>query len=62
SAEKSVSLYLWSLSYNLLCRPGWPQTHRDPPVSASQVLGLKVCSATANKHLYLSTWEELREP
>nr|BAC34205.1 unnamed protein product [Mus musculus] len=19
---------------NLLCRPGWPETHRDPPVSA----------------------------
>ena len=28
------------------CRPGWPQTHRDPPASASQVLGLKVCTAT----------------
>ena len=25
-----------------LCRPGWPQAHRDPPVSASPVLGLKV--------------------
>ena len=28
------------------CKPGWPQTHRDPPVSAFQVLELKVCSST----------------
>ena len=27
---------------SLLCRPGWPRTHRDPSVPASQVLGLKV--------------------
>ena len=25
-------------------RPGWPQTHRDPPASASRVLGLKLCT------------------
>ena len=24
-------------------RPGWPQTHRDPPASASQILGLNMC-------------------
>ena len=30
---------------NLLCRPGWPRTLRDPPTSASQVLGLKVSPA-----------------
>ena len=30
------------LSWNLLCRPGWP--HKDLPASASQVLGLKVCT------------------
>ena len=44
----SLSLSLWDrvslcnlscLSFNLLCRPGWPQTHRDPPVSAFLVLG-----------------------
>ena len=23
---------------NSLCRPGWPQTHRDLPASASRVL------------------------
>ena len=28
-------------------RPGWPQTHRDPPASASRILGLKVCATTA---------------
>ena len=28
------------------CRPGFPQNHRDPPASASQVLGLKACTAT----------------
>ena len=27
-----------------LCRPGWPQIHRDPPAYASQVLGSKVCA------------------
>ena len=29
------------------CRSGWHQTHRDLPVSASQVLGLKACATTA---------------
>lgn len=24
-----------------LCSPGWSETHSDPPVSASQVLGIK---------------------
>ena len=28
-------------------RLGWPQTHREPPASASQVLGLKACATTA---------------
>jgi len=32
------------LAWNSLCRPDWPQTHRDPPASASLVLGWKVCS------------------
>ena len=30
-----------------LCRPDWPQTHRDPPASASRVLRLKACTTTA---------------
>ncbi|XP_050006399.1 XK-related protein 8 isoform X2 [Alexandromys fortis] len=40
---------LW-LSWNSLCRPDWPLTHRDPPASASRVLGLKVCTATTTTH------------
>jgi hypothetical protein len=34
-----------------LCSPGCPGTHselRNPPASASQVLGLKVCATTPN--------------
>ena len=30
----------------LLWRQGWPQTRRDPPASATLVLGLKVCIIT----------------
>lgn len=43
---------LW-LSWNLICRPGWSGTYRDPPVSASCVVGLKVCLTLFN--LY-NTW------
>jgi hypothetical protein len=41
------------LSWNSLCSPGWPRTHsvdqaglklRNPPASASRVLGLKACA------------------
>ena len=32
------------------CRPGWSGTHRDPPASASRVLGLKACATTARLH------------
>lgn len=41
-----VSVYPW-LSWNILCRPGWPWKHRDPPpASASWVLlGSKVHQA-----------------
>jgi hypothetical protein len=27
-----------------LCRSGWPQTPRDPPLSGSLMLGSKVCT------------------
>ena len=37
------------LSWNSLCRPGWLEL-RDPPASASQVLGLKACTTMA-RHL-----------
>ena len=51
-----------------LCRPGCPGTHsvgqaglelRNPPASASQVLGLKACATTAQlAHSFNpSTWE-----
>ena len=44
---QSFSMYPW-LSWNSLCRPGWLQTHRDPPASvfASQVLGLQAYATT----------------
>ena len=32
--QDGFSVHLW-LSWNSLCRPGWPQTHRDPPASVS---------------------------
>jgi len=35
------------LSWNSLYRPRWPQTHRDPPASSSQALGIKT-SVTGN--------------
>lgn len=41
---------LKSLSYHVapdvLCRSGWPQTHRNLPASISQVLGLKTVYTT----------------
>ena len=32
---------LFWLAWSSLCIPGWPQTHRDLPATASQVLELK---------------------
>jgi hypothetical protein len=29
------------MSWNSLCRPGWPWIHRHPPSFASRILGLK---------------------
>lgn len=39
-------LYKTYKVWDLLCRPCWPQTQRDPPVSTTQVLGLKACITT----------------
>jgi hypothetical protein len=39
------------LSWNSLCRPGWPQTYRVLPASASWVLEFKVCLATLSQML-----------
>jgi hypothetical protein len=44
--SQGYSVQPW-LSWNSLCRLVWPWTHRDPPASASWVLGLKVCTTTA---------------
>jgi hypothetical protein len=45
------SLYRFSFPETSLGRPGWPQTHKDLPVSVFQVLGLKACVTTAH-HLH----------
>ena len=39
---------------NSLHRPGWPRTHRELPLSSSQVLGLKACATTAQLSLHYS--------
>ena len=44
---KTGSHYVDHLSWNSVYRPGWLWAQRDPPASASQVLGLKVCSTSA---------------
>jgi hypothetical protein len=50
-----------------LCSPGCPGTHfvdqaslelRNPPVSASQVLGLKACATTARPFPWILTWNK----
>lgn len=40
---------LWHpwVACTLLCRPGWTPIQRDPPTSASWVLGLRMCTTTA---------------
>lgn len=46
-----VVLETWFLSVAVavvLCRTGWSGAHRDLPVSASWVVGLKVCTTTVN--------------
>lgn len=32
------------LAWNILYRPSWPQSHRDPPASASVMLALQMCT------------------
>jgi hypothetical protein len=46
------SMWPW-LSWNVLCRPRWPQTHRDRHASPSQVLELRVYATTGS----LAAWE-----
>lgn len=49
SPKQSFSVQLWSLCWNLLCRPGEPQTHRHPPVSAFRVLRFKTSTTTVQQ-------------
>jgi len=42
---QGFSMQSW-LPWNFLCRPCWPQIHKDWLASASWVLGLKVCTMT----------------
>lgn len=44
----------WSwLAWNLVCRPGSTPTQKELLVSASHVLGLKVCTTMPNMSLFL---------
>lgn len=45
--------------YNSLCRPGGPQTHRAPPGSASQVLGLEACTTAVPPPYFLRSGLQL---
>lgn len=55
--SEAISWQPW-LSWSLLCRSGWP--HPVAPASAFQVLGLKVCDATAC--LFLTGFSVALEP
>ena len=50
-----ISLCSW-LFWNSLYRLDWLVTHRDPPASTSQVLGLKVCTTI---RLYCSIFKKI---
>ena len=45
--ETGFLCFPW-MSWNSLCRLGCPQTHRVPPASTFQMLGLKVCPTMPN--------------
>jgi hypothetical protein len=59
--KKPNSFFFVCLFACFLCSPGCPGTHsvdqaglelKDPPASASQVLGLKACATTARLNSY----------
>jgi len=53
-SSETGSYFVALVGLDLLCRPGWLQIHRDPPASAFQMLGLKVCALTPGKgHLWI---------
>lgn len=43
---EAESFYVGLLSWNSLCKPCWPQTHRDTTASASQVRWVAMASVT----------------
>ena len=45
---KTGFLYVDLVSWNSLCRLGWPQAHRDLPASVYWVLEIKVCTTVTN--------------
>ena len=51
--RQGLSRKSWQ-SWNSLCRPGWPRTHRGPPASASLVLRLKACTSTLDYDVHLN--------
>jgi hypothetical protein len=57
---KTVSMWPW-LSCSSLCRPGWSQNHRDPPLSAFLVLGLKMCATTTQLRKEGTNFKESKE-
>jgi hypothetical protein len=44
--KKFLFVFGFCFVFVSLCSPGYPGTHRSLPASASQVLGLKVCTTT----------------
>jgi hypothetical protein len=50
-SRQGFSVYPW-LSWNSLCRPGWPGTQKSACLCL-QVLGLKVCATTPGFHTFL---------
>lgn len=49
-------LYVVLAGVNLLYEQGWPQSHRNLPVSASKILGLKVYATMSSPNLLLSVF------
>lgn len=51
--EMSSHFIISMLAWNTVCGPGWHWTHKTPPASASQVLGLRECSPTPGFLIFL---------
>ena len=49
-------LYVALAVLELICRSGFPRTHRALPASASRVLGFKACASTSSvsSHIFLN--------